>query len=153
MMTIDKSYFNSMHTFRLEWQPGENGYVHWYVDGKFRFGIEQESLNPQKTQIPEEPSYVIINTAVSTSWGFPNPPYGCTEYDCKTTEGKCGFNNGFCQSLPAELFVDHIRVYQNKGDPTHTVSCNPKKYPTKKWILAHEYRLEWYVHTCVYYDS
>ena len=29
MMTLDQSYFETMHTFRLEWQPGKNGYVHW----------------------------------------------------------------------------------------------------------------------------
>jgi hypothetical protein len=140
MMTIDKSYFSGMKTFRLEWQPGDDGYVNWYVDKKFRFGVKQSSLNEQQTKIPVEPSYLIINTAVSSSWGFPNPPYGCTEYDCKTIEGRCGMNGGFCQTLPANMYVDHVRVYQNKEDPLQYVGCNPKKYPTKKWIIAHEYR-------------
>lgn len=141
MMTIDKSYFSGMKTFRLEWQPGDDGYIHWYVDNVFRFGVEQASLTEEKTQIPTEPSYVIINTAVSSSWGFPNPPLGCvTDYDCKKVDGRCGFNPGFCQTLPASMYVDHIRIYQNKNDSRQTVGCNPRNYPTKKWIRAHEYR-------------
>jgi len=110
------------------------------VDGKFRFGIEQAGLNEMHSKIPEEPSYVILNTAISTSWGFPNPPWGCTEYDCKDPEARCGFNPGFCATLPAEFQVDFVRIYQNKADPRQTLGCNPKKFPTKKFILAHEYR-------------
>lgn len=140
MMSLNDSYWKTMHTFRLEWVPGEKGYIHWYVDGKFRFGIEQEGLDEMRSKIPQEPSYVILNTAISTSWGFPNPPYGCTEYDCKDPEAKCGFNPGFCQSLPAEFFIDHVRVYQNKADPLQTLGCNPPDFPTRKFILAHEYR-------------
>ena len=120
MMTINKGYFDRMHTFRLEWQPGEKGYVHWYVDNVFRFGVEQSSLNKWETKIPVEPSYIIINTAISSSWGFPNPPWGCTEYDCKTTEGRCGFNSGFCQTLPAKMYVDHVRIFQVRTLILHT---------------------------------
>ncbi len=29
MMTITKDYFTSMKRFRLEWEIGEHGYVHW----------------------------------------------------------------------------------------------------------------------------
>lgn len=141
MMTIDKSYFTSMHTFRLEWQPGDDGYVRWYVDGKLRFGVEQAGISSvSEAKIPNEPSYIIFNTAISTSWGFPNAPWGCTIYDCKDPEGRCGFNPGFCQSLPAKFLIDYVRVYQNKKDPRQTLGCNPKDYPTRKWILAHEYR-------------
>lgn len=140
MMTIDESYFSTTKTFRLEWQPGENGYIHWYVDNKLRFGVEQSSLSLEHSQIPNEPSYVIMNTAISTSWGFPNPPFGCTDYDCKTAAGQCGFNPGFCHSLPAQFFIDHIRIYQNKNDSRHTLGCDPEEYPTKKWIEGHEYR-------------
>lgn len=142
MMTIDKSYFEEMHTFRFEWQPGPKGYAHWYVNNKFRFGVEQKSLDALGlgSRIPNEPSYVIMNTAISTSWGFPAPPYGCNDYDCKTVEGKCGFNPGFCQTLPAYFHVDYVRVYQNKNDSSQTIGCNPKEYPTKKFIQAHAYR-------------
>ena len=47
-----------------------------YINGVFRFGIDATSLTPWGTKIPDEPSYVILNTAISTSWGFPNPPWG-----------------------------------------------------------------------------
>ena len=131
MMTLNESYFNTPKRFRLEWQPGTDGYVHWYVDGQFRFGVEAEGLAPHMTRIPDEPSYIIMNTAISTSWGFPNPPFGCTEYDCKTTEGQCGMNPGFCKSLPAKFLIDSVRVYQNKDDPRQNVGCNPKDRPTR----------------------
>jgi beta-glucan synthesis-associated protein KRE6 len=138
MMTLNESYFNSPKRFRLEWQPGPEGYVHWYVDGQFRFGVEAEGLSPHLTKIPDEPSYIIMNTAISTSWGFPNPPLGCTEYDCKTTEGQCGMNPGFCKSLPAKFLIDSVRVYQNKDDPYQNVGCNPKDRPTR---YVHKYSI------------
>jgi len=140
MMSLNDSYWKRPHRFRLEWQPGDKGYVHWYVDNKFRFGVEQAGLDEMGSKIPQEPSYVILNTAISTSWGFPNPPWGCTEYDCKDPEARCGFNPGFCQSLPAEFSVEYVRVWQNKQDPIQTVGCNPPDFPTRKFILAHEYR-------------
>jgi hypothetical protein len=130
--------FSLLHLYAyLQWQPGPDGYVHWYTDGKFRFGVEQAGLDPYRTQIPQEPSYIIFNTAISTSWGFPNPPPGCTEYDCKTEAGRCGVNPGFCKTLPAEFKVAHVRVYQNKKDGNQTVGCNPRSHPTKRYIAAH----------------
>jgi hypothetical protein len=83
LMGLSYSFWRKMHTFRLEWQPGPKGYVHWYIDGVFRFGIEAEGLLKENAVIPNEPSYVILNTAVSTTWGFPEAPKGCDIYDCK----------------------------------------------------------------------
>lgn len=137
MVQLDHSHFRDMHTFRIEWQPGEDGYVHWYSDSKFRFGIEQEGLDPYHTHIPREPSYIIFNTAISTSWGFPPTPLGCSQFDCKTVEGRCGFNPQFCSSLPAQFKIDHVRVYQNKEDPSMSVGCNPQSHPTSRYIAAH----------------
>jgi len=93
MMGLDRSYWKEYKKFRLEWEPGDDGYVRWYVDGKFRFGIEGHDVkNVTGASIPSEPSYIIFNTAISTSWGFPTAPWGCSDYDCKTSAGKCGFN-------------------------------------------------------------
>jgi hypothetical protein len=125
-----------MHTFRLEWQPGDDGYLHWYIDGVFKYGIEQDGLNFMKTKIPNEPSSIIFNTAISTSWGFPTPPPGCTNYDCKTYAGQCGFYPGFCQQLPAKYLIDHVRVFQRVNDSRQTVGCDPEGYPTTKFIEA-----------------
>jgi hypothetical protein len=140
MVQLEKDHWDTFHTFRLEWEPGKDGYIHWYMDDEFRFGVEGEGLKPQKTQIPTEPSYIIMNTAISTSWGFPTPPPGCTLYDCKDPNGQCGMNPGFCKSLPANFYIDHVRVYQNKKNENHTLGCNPKKYPTKRFIDAHAFR-------------
>lgn len=134
--TISESFWEDIHTFRLEWQPGENGYLRWYIDGVFKYGVEQEGLDFMGSKIPNEPSTVVLNTAISTSWGFPNPPDGCVDYDCKTSVGQCGFNPGFCKTLPAKFKIDHIRIYQNVNDSTHTVGCNPEGYPTTKYIEA-----------------
>jgi hypothetical protein len=128
-----------MNTFRLEWEPGENGYLRWYINGKFTFGIDQSSLNFMETNIPNEPSYIIINTAISTSWGFPPPPPGCSSYDCKNPAGRCGFNAGFCELLPAKFLIDHVRVYQDKTNELHTIGCNPPNYPTRRYIEAYKY--------------
>ncbi len=137
---MGEDHFANFHTFRLEWQPGESGYIHWYMDDEFKYGIEAAGLAEQHTQIPQEPSYVILNTAISTSWGFPNPPPGCTNYDCKDPEAQCGFSPGFCKTLPAEFLIDYVRIYQNKEDVNQTVGCNPRGFPTTRFIKGHEYR-------------
>ena len=140
LTTLPYSFWTGMHTFRLEWQPGDNGYLHWYIDGVFKYGVEQEGLDIMKTKIPNEPSSIIINTAISSTWGFPSTPPGCNTYDCKTLSGQCGFYPGFCKSLPAKFLVDHIRVYQHMNDSRQTVGCDPKGYPTKEFIAGHLYR-------------
>ncbi len=38
LVQLQMDHFDSMHTFRLEWQPGPRGYIRWYMDGEFRFG-------------------------------------------------------------------------------------------------------------------
>jgi hypothetical protein len=140
LVQLNESHFQRFHTFRLDWQPGPDGHIRWYSDEVFRFGMTAEGLSEEKAQIPNEPSYVIFNTAISTSWGFPNPPWGCTDYDCKNTGSQCGFNPGFCKTLPAKFMIDHVRIYQNKADPLHTVGCNPPDYPTRRYIEAHAFR-------------
>lgn len=139
MVQLGDDHFKNFHTFRIEWETGPQGYVRWYMDDVFRLGIDAEGLKEFGTQIPEEPSYIIMNTAISTSWGFPNPPAGCNVYDCKDPASQCGFSPGFCKELPAEFKIDYVRVYQNKNNDNHTIGCNPPKYPTRRYIQAHEY--------------
>lgn len=140
-MQLDKSHWEKFTKFRLEWEPGDDGYIRWYADGEFKFGIAGEGLKAAGGgKVPNEPSYVILNTAISTSWGFPNPPFGCTKYDCKSTEGRCGFDDGFCESLPAQFEIESVRVYQQKNNSKHYLGCNPEKYPTAKYIKAHEFK-------------
>ena len=138
MGNLGESHFKKMHTYRLEWEPGPDGYLRWYIDGKFMYGIEQSGLDEYGTQIPQEPSYIIFNTAISTSWGFPATPPGCTEFDCKTSSGQCGFAPGFCRTLPARFKIDSVRLYQNRNNSQHSLGCNPQAFPTRKYILANQ---------------
>jgi len=162
-------HFTKPHTFRLEWQPGPGGRLDWYVqshrynsteafegDGKGKdwvlaYSLKDESLSDlMGSQIPIEPTYFIFNTAVSSTWGFPyDTPDWCPKcYDCDDPKCACAFYPGFCQMLRSEktaMYIDHIRVYQSR-DPdahvgaNHTLGCDPPDYPTKEWIVGHEYR-------------
>ena len=85
-----------------------------------------------------EPSSIIINTAISNSWGFPPPPPGCTEYNCDTPEGQCGFFPGFCSILPADFLIDYVHVYQDPNDPLQTLGCDPPGFPTARYIKGNE---------------
>jgi hypothetical protein len=74
------------------------------------------------------------------SWGFPETPVGCTEFDCKTTTGQCGMATGFCDTLPAKMQIDSVRVYQDLNDTRQSLGCNPPRYPTTRFIKAHASR-------------
>ncbi len=156
-----------MHTFRLEWQPGPGGRLDWFTkdykinstfsmtgDGMGQdwvraFTIKDESLNITGAQIPVEPSYLIINTGISSTWGFPyNVPDSCAKcYDCNNATCACSFHPGFCNMMKKSnvaMYIDHVRVYQSTnhsahvGQP-HTVGCDPVEYPTREFIKGHEY--------------
>ncbi len=56
-------YTQDFHTFALEWWPG---LVLWYVDDAVRFSVT-------RSQVPAEPMYLILNTAVGGDWpGWPD---------------------------------------------------------------------------------
>ena len=166
------SHFQSMHTIRLEWQPGPGGRLDWYTKGYKRhnengtyyetgdgegkdwvpvFSIKDAVLNKTMgSQIPIEPTYLIMNTAVSSTWGFPyDVPEWCNKcYDCDDPTCACAFYPGFCPVMrkgDVAMKIDSIRVYQSR-DPSahvganHTVGCDPPEYPTSEWIRGHEYR-------------
>lgn len=165
---LTPAHFKKMHTFRVEWQPGPGGRIDWYSkahkinstltiegDGKGEdwlhiYGIKDETLkNLMGSQVPIEPSYLIFNTAVSSTWGFPyDVPENCPKcYDCDDPKCSCSFFPGFCKMLREKdvaMYVDSIRVYQSR-DPdahvgaNHTVGCDPIEYPTKEWIKGHKY--------------
>jgi beta-glucan synthesis-associated protein KRE6 len=140
LRTIDETFFTQMHKWRLEWQPGTDGYVHFYVDGEYTFGVEASSLVETGAHIPNEPSYIIMNTAISSSWGFPDPPPGCVKYDCKSESGQCGMDPNFCSTLPAYMYIESVRVFQRYNDSGQTLGCNPEAYPTARFIKAHPTR-------------
>lgn len=169
---LTPSHFEKPHTFRLEWQPGKGGRLDWfvkshkhetpdgtvYVEGNGEgkdwvrvFSIEGESLEELTgSQIPVEPSYFIMNVAVSSTWGFPyDRPNWCPKncFDCSRPQCACSFYPGYCQMLESRktaMYIDHIRLYQSNDDSAHvgqphTLGCDPPEYPTKEWIEGHFY--------------
>eukprot|EP00562_Extubocellulus_spinifer_P006727 CAMPEP_0178516352 /NCGR_PEP_ID=MMETSP0696-20121128/25061_1 /TAXON_ID=265572 /ORGANISM="Extubocellulus spinifer, Strain CCMP396" /LENGTH=680 /DNA_ID=CAMNT_0020146609 /DNA_START=321 /DNA_END=2363 /DNA_ORIENTATION=- len=168
MHQLVPAHFKKMHTFRIEWQPGPGGRIDWFTkahkvnetdsiegDGKGTdwvraFTLKDKSLSSlMGSQIPNEPSYLIMNTAISSTWAFPyDVPEWCEKcYDCSNSTCSCAFNPGFCNMMRkgVAMYIDHVRVYQSKDDSTHvgnahTVGCDPPDYPTREYIKGHEYR-------------
>mmetsp|Transcript_2709 Transcript_2709/g.8182 ORF Transcript_2709/g.8182 Transcript_2709/m.8182 type:complete len:616 (+) Transcript_2709:101-1948(+) len=161
---IDNNYFDSFHVYRLEWEPPRSddtntvsavssgtrtrrhgGYLRWYLDSQFIYGIEGSKMRKlMGSKIPGEPLYVLLNTAISSTWGFPMPcPAGCNCdcFDCVSPACKCAFHEGFCESLPAHFLIDYIRVYQSRAPTSmHTTGCSTDTHPTRKFVEAHRER-------------
>ena len=149
---LHATHFDEFHTYTLEWQPRtysdrdhsdsditDAGYLAWYLDGVFLYRIDGNALEPTQALIPEEPMYILLNTAISSTWGFPSPcPDGCpcctnnnlntntrttvknnedkqdssSAYDCRRAECACALPNDMCANLPANFLIDYVRVYQ-----------------------------------------
>ncbi|RLN49476.1 hypothetical protein BBJ29_000106 [Phytophthora kernoviae] len=126
--------FRAYHLYRLDWSPGPEGYIRWWMDGNFMFEIPGSALNKwvedvPPRQIPVEPSYLILSTAVSEKF---SPP----------CQGQ------ICDSLwPSNFTIDYVRVYQGNPNRYTSLGCNPAAYPTTDWIYAHpvDFGLPWYV--------
>lgn len=159
---LNESYFGEFHNYRLEWELPDNdhnnhGYIRWFIDDQFVMEIDGKSLHESETggEISSEPMYMILNTAISSQWGFPtkcptNCP--CKTYNCRGGEfDTCGFSEGFCDMIlqtPVEYKVNWVRVYQDKNDVKQKVGCSTPERPTKTFIEAHEskYKLDEDVH-------
>ena len=173
MKQLVPEHFKTPHTFRLEWQPGRGGRLDWFTksykkvdengtvfhmegDGKGQdwehsLHIPDFALDDAMgSKIPEEPSYLIFNTAISSTWAFPyDVPDWCPKcYDCNNPKCSCSFNPGFCNMMKTgkvALKIDSVRVYQSRdndahdGNP-HTVGCDPVEFPTREYIKGYEYR-------------
>ena len=144
--TINASYWDSPHLYRLEWQPDNDGYLEWYLDGLLVFSIPQSALtNGTGALVPREPMYLVTNIAMSTIWGFPgacssDPScQACMDqcYDCRNPDCQCAIPDGMksCSIFPAEMHIDYIRVYQDVNDSSHTIGCSPEGFPTAEYIL------------------
>ena len=141
---LTKAYFDHYHKYSVEWEPpnddGTDGYVKWYLDDKFLYGIRGDNLNLTNTETPSEPMYLLINTAVASSWGFPKPcPDGCTCecYECGNPECVCGLPDVFCDNFPASFEIEYVRVYQAKNESNHHLGCSTESRPTAKFISGH----------------
>jgi hypothetical protein len=137
---LEKKHFNSFHNYRLEGATGSEGYLRWYLDGKLIYGIKSDTLNLTGTSIPDEPMYLIFNTAMSKTWGFPAPcPVNCpcSCFDCRKSECLCGTPNRMCNNFPAHFLIDYVRVYQSPSIPGQKVGCSTPERPTSKFIKGH----------------
>lgn len=130
---LESNAFLSYHLYQLDWSPGPEGYIRWWMDGNFLFEIPGSALSvwsqgvPPR-QIPVEPSYLILSTAVSEKF---SPP--CV--------------GQICDSLwPSNFTIDYVRLYQGNPNRYTSIGCNPKGFETSSWINAHpvDYGLPWY---------
>lgn len=144
---LNSSHYTKQHIYRVEWEPpeddGSGGYIRWYTDNVFVYGITGSSLNITGSEIPSEAMYLLMNTAVASSWGFPAPcPEGCSCecFECGNPDCACALPTGYCENFPAFFEVDYVRVYQAVGESKHTLGCSPEKRPTDLFIKGHRER-------------
>mmetsp|Transcript_16331 Transcript_16331/g.35295 ORF Transcript_16331/g.35295 Transcript_16331/m.35295 type:complete len:695 (+) Transcript_16331:213-2297(+) len=156
---LNESHFGKFHKYRLEWELPDKkgneannytetfGYIRWFLDDEFLMEVKGEGLNASGTgaEISSEPMYMLLNTAISSQWGFPSQCPAmcpCKTYNCRGGfQETCGFPDEFCGDIlykPAEYKVNYVRVYQDKNDPKQKVGCSTKERPTRKFIEAHE---------------
>lgn len=144
---INETHFSALNKYRVEWEPpspgSDDGYIKWYLNDIFLYGINGHSLNITGTQVPDEPMYLLMNTAVASSWGFPVPcPEGCdcSCYECGNPDCDCALPTGFCDNFPASFEIDYVRVYQAVNEPKHKLGCSTKERPTALFIEGHKTR-------------
>lgn len=133
--------------YQVEWVTGKNGYVRWMLEGEPLFEIPSSAVlevpqnvnksNPQKLMV-EEPLYIIMNVALSRTWGSspPNPGKPCRG------DGSDPVVNRICDAFPMYMKVDYVRLYQDLAndlddDNYMYVGCDPETHPTKEWIDGH----------------
>ncbi len=142
---LAKSHYESFHTYKLEWQPRSEdgssaGYISWYLDDEFLFRVDGEALElaggpreaadgsdqfgermvPPGAIIPQEPMYVLLNTAVSATWGFPEPcPTGCAACPGAPNSGMSGDDDG----ADDEMSSESTELYMDENDANGCFDC------------------------------
>lgn len=138
---LQPTHFGDQHVYRLEWVNGESGYLKWYLDGEFMFSMSQDTLNRTGSKIADEPMYLILNTAISSMWGFPSPcptqKCACDCWDARDSKCTCAIPAHMADIFPAHFKIDWVRVYQDPTDPRQRVGCDTPEMPTEKWIKGH----------------
>ena len=155
---LDQSFFDSYHTYRVEWRPGAHGFIRWSLDGKLQFQIDAAVLATpfnisvngsalgklRPRHLPTEPMYLIFNLDISQRWGWPD----CTEVtgcscctDCANPDCyQCTERQWLkdtCAALDSQVSysIDWVRVFTPKG--AAPPQCSPSSHPTRQWIGAH----------------
>ena len=140
---LNTTHYQKQHKYRMEWEPpnsdGEGGYIRWFTDDELIFGLQGNSLNIMQTEIPSEPMYLIMNIAVSHTWGFPPcaDSCDCSCYECDNPICECALPPGYCSNFPASFEIDYVRVWQAKNDSKHILGCSPEHRPTADFIQGH----------------
>ena len=144
---LNESHYTEQHLYRVEWEPpeedGSGGYISWYTDGVFVYSVKGSNLGITGSKIPDEAMYLLMNTAVASSWGFPAPcPDGCSCecFECGNPDCACGLPMGYCDNFPASFEIDYVRVYQAVNESKHTLGCSPETRPTELFIKGHKKR-------------
>ncbi|GAA5974252.1 hypothetical protein JCM11641_003355 [Rhodosporidiobolus odoratus] len=120
-LTDDTSFDGAGYTtYSYEYDPGSEGRITWGINGSQTWQLNANAFPPNseteigQRNIAEEPMYIVLNLAISTK--FQLPQWGKVEF-------------------PGKLRIDYVRVYQKKGHKN--VGCDPKDFPTSKYINNH----------------
>ena len=131
---LGEDAFTSQVVYRLEWLPGNR--IAWYlrraVDEAFTFLFEvrQEALaacgtvgtsyRTEARPLPEEPSYIMLNVALSNSFSPVRP-----------------LDPAFSAGFPYQLEVDYVRAYQPRTSADGTppsARCETAEFPSAEYI-------------------
>ncbi|CAJ1969106.1 unnamed protein product [Cylindrotheca closterium] len=144
---LNDTHYKEQHTYRVEWDPpeedGSGGHIRWYTDEEFVYSVKGSDLSITGSEIPSEAMYLIMNTAVASTWGFPAPcPSGCkcSCFECGNPDCACALPPGYCDNFPASFEIEHVRVYQAVNERKHTLGCSPVTRPTELFIKGHAKR-------------
>ena len=144
---VSEDQYQKQNVYRIEWEPseadGSGGYIKWFLNDKFLYGITGENLNITGAKIPTEPMYLLINTAVASSWGFPTPcPEGCSCdcFECGNSDCDCALPTGYCDNFPGSFEIEYVRVWQDLHSDKHETGCSTQKSPTDLFIKGHKKR-------------
>ncbi|GAB9469701.1 Beta-glucan synthesis-associated protein [Globisporangium polare] len=138
---IHLAAYQDFLVYQIEWVTGPTGYVRWMLAGQPLFEVPASAIvnppqdgsktNPVKVMI-EEPMYMIINVALSSTWGTTPPNAGGP---CRGTDAAL---NKICDDFPMKMKIDYIRLYQDTSPASKMqVGCDPASHPTKQWIADH----------------
>ena len=119
---LNNDWYNGTQyqTYAYEYEPGESGYITWYVGSDPTWTLDARAIGPngnigQRT-IPQEPMSIVANLGMSNGFSSINM-------------------TGIGELLPATMSFDYIRIYQDDNNPI--VSCDPPGYPTTDYIANH----------------
>lgn len=108
---IGGDWSSGYHNYGVEWTPA---YVRWLVDGIERFRVT--------TGVPKEPMYITLSQCADNCAGGWSGPVGST-------------------SLPARMYVDYVRVYQQAQAPNILTTTNPNGGET--WVRGTTKTINW----------